>query len=162
MVETEAAALMEFAPGFPEAETEFGRLKLEFDSEGGVRVVEKYFQDLDIGIRRGAGKVLVTVETVDNGEFKDLYWHQDPGNNPRVEAVMTEENQEIYYGDLRYSKDGQNWSKTISVEPCRFIQFKAKEKAGNQANHKFSYNVRLPRISGYLEVDPDIQNPKVN
>lgn len=160
VVETQSAKFVGLSPALPEGETIFGKMRVEVGPDGIRRTIEKYFEDLDIGIRHGSGRVIVTVETVDNGNFKDMYWHQDPGPNPRIEAIMTKENREAHYGDLEYS-DGLTWSKKIPAQPCRLIRFKAKEKSGNQENHKFSYNVRLPGFADFQEIDPDIQNPKV-
>lgn len=158
---TEQEGLAKASPPFVETENELGRAKIEIDPDGSVRIVQKYFEDLDIGIRQGDERVRVTVETIDNGIFKDMYWYQDPGVNPAIEAVMTAQDRKLHYGDLLYSDDGVNWFKTIPSQSCRFIQFKAKEKSGAREDHKFSYNVRLPGFPDFFEIDPEIQNPKV-
>lgn len=138
--------------------------KIVPDEKGGFRFDPKYIQALDIGIVKDQGDVLVFVETVDYGEFKDLFWYQGDMDGTHVDAVMTEEDQTDYYGHLFYSDDGMIWGKNIPSDKCRYIQFKAVENKDDPEEHKFSYNVTIPYLGNQvpIEIDPEIQNPKLD
>ena len=138
---------------------------IERDKDGKAKFKGKYLAALDIGIRKGGGHALVTVKIIDVLGFSGLSWYQSLGTGEDIEAVMTEEKRDDLYGELLYSSNGSEWYPEIPTTPCRFIQFKALERNATQTKKdKFSYNVWIPDIDGqtvHLEIDPDIQNPKV-
>jgi hypothetical protein len=137
-------------------------LSIEFTRDSSGNIIpghREYEAELDIGIRDGFGHTEVTVKTIDNGIFTGLYWYQSKENPPAIESIMTENDKTDLYGELFYSIDGGHWKRKIPAD-CRFIQFKAKEKALPREAHKFSYNVRMPDVDPFLEIDPEIQNPK--
>jgi hypothetical protein len=156
-----------FAEDFLQQEgIEFLRGEIITDPATGIgEFKETHREVLDIGIRKQGGNALIKVKIIENGTFKGMYWFQDLASAPQIEAIMTKDDRSYYYGDLEYSDDdGVTWSKSAS-KTCPYIRFKAKKKKRwPAAKHKFSYNVRLPDLSGtevHLEIDPDIQNPKV-
>lgn len=138
-------------------------MEFEIDGAGNRRIVNREYEaDLDIGIKERYGHVVVTVKTIRHGSFDDLYWYQSGESPPAIDAIMTEHDRAAHYGELEYSTNGQSWNPKIPNETCRWIRFKAKAKSPPpyDEKHKFSYNVRMPDFHPFLEIDPDIQNPK--
>lgn len=114
---------------------------------------EDFVQQLDIEID---SHTTITVEC-DSGS--DLFW------SLLRNAVMTEDDRQEYYGDLRYRLGGR-WKKSppADIGECRAIRFKAKHAPHPPKIHKFSYNVRYRDAGRDLvdfEIDPDIKNPSL-
>lgn len=122
---------------------------------------------MDIPIKDG--DTFVVIETMPSPGFPDIYWSIEN------EGIMTRENRQILYGDLKYG-DGTTWQELADYRQshpgpstCRWISFKAKLDPNphpdvNSPNrkHKFSYFFYLRDPQGAmkeLEVDPDIKNP---
>ena len=109
--------------------------------------------ELDIGI--DYGDTTIVVETVDDGQNKDLFWNSN--------AIMTEEPRTDLYGELRYW-NGTDWVPSPPAK-CRKMRFRARLNPVKEDNvHTFSFHVLVPDASGFpspLEVDPDIKNPSV-
>ncbi len=113
----------------------------------------KYRAEIDIGIE---GDTIVEVQTIDNFNFRGLYWSQ------KKPAIVTKKKKDHLFGELRYYHNGE-WRETIPTVNCRKMYFKANynedRKYDPEGSHEFAFNVRVNGRE--IEVDPDIKNPSV-
>lgn len=127
-------------------------LKRDIRRRGREAISYKAFIDIDIKY----DNVLVYIETVDNNEFRNLYWSQSK------RAIVTKLDRKHIYGLLEYDYGTDDWrTATPQNDLLRKIRFRARYNRDNtlspHTKHGFALNVLLN--GSEEEIDPDIKNP---